>query len=58
MNEAELLEFLNAMKRLREANSASPHAARNFLKEEGFLTENGDIADPYAPKRPDAQSST
>jgi hypothetical protein len=48
MGKQELEEFLTAMERLRAANTASPEKARQFLKEEGFLTENGDIAEPYA----------
>ena len=47
MNE-ELREFLETMKQLREANTVSPEAARNFLREEGFLTESGEIAEIYA----------
>ncbi len=48
MSKQKLEEFLAAMARLRAANLASPEKARQFLKEEGFLTENGDIAEPYA----------
>jgi len=48
MSKQELEEFLLAMERLRAANTATPEKARRFLKEEGFLTENGDVAEPYA----------
>jgi len=48
MTKQELEEFLIAMERLRIVNTASPEKARQFLKEEGFLTENGDVAEPYA----------
>jgi len=49
MSKQELEEFLVAMERLRVANTASPEQARQFLKQEGFLTENGDLAEPYVP---------
>jgi hypothetical protein len=48
MSNQELQEFLLAMARLRAANTASPDKARQFLKEEGFLTEQGTVAEPYA----------
>jgi hypothetical protein len=48
MSKEELKEFLAAMERVRAANTASPEKARQFLKEEGYLTENGDIAEPYS----------
>ncbi len=35
------------MERLRRENTSSPEA-RKFLKEEGFLDENGEVAEPYA----------
>jgi hypothetical protein len=49
MSEQELREFLLAMEQVRLANTASPEMARQFLKEEGFLTDNGEIAEPYVP---------
>ena len=52
MSEQELRDFIDAMKRLREANTASPEIARAFLKEEGFLDEDGEVAEPYATDRP------
>jgi hypothetical protein len=36
------------MERLRKENTSSPEKARKFLKEEGFLDENGEVAKPYA----------
>jgi hypothetical protein len=48
MSRQELQEFLDAMARLRTANTASPQRARDFLKKEGFLTEEGVVAEPYA----------
>ena len=48
MSKQELQEFLRAMERVRAANTASPEMARQFLKEEGFLTEDGKVAEPYA----------
>lgn len=48
MSNQELQEFLVAMERLSAANAASPEKARQFLKEEGFLTQEGTIAEPYA----------
>ncbi len=47
MSKQELQEFLAAMERIRAANTASPEKARQFLKEEGFLTEDGSVAEPY-----------
>jgi hypothetical protein len=48
MSRQELEEFLLAMARLRMANTASPERARDFLREEGFLTKEGAVAEPYA----------
>jgi hypothetical protein len=48
MNKQELQEFLAAMNRLREENADSPEKARQLLKDEGYLTETGEIAAPYA----------
>jgi len=49
VNKQELEEMLAAMDRLRQANTRSPEAARQFLTEEGFLTPEGKIAPPYQP---------
>jgi hypothetical protein len=48
MSKQELEEFLLAMERVRVANTASPEKARQFLKEEGYLAEDGTVAAPYA----------
>ena len=48
MSKQELQEFLIAMERLRVANTATPEKARQFLIEEGFLTADGKVAEPYA----------
>ncbi len=48
MSKQELAEFLVALEQVRAANTASPEKARQFLKDEGFLTESGEIAEPYA----------
>jgi hypothetical protein len=50
MSKQELQDLLAAMDRVREANTASPEAARQFLKDEGFLAADGAIAQPYQPK--------
>jgi hypothetical protein len=49
MGRQELQEILAAMDRVRQANTSSPEAARQFLKDEGFLTPEGEIAQPYEP---------
>jgi len=36
------------MEQVRAANTASPEKAREFLKGEGLLTEEGALAEPYA----------
>jgi hypothetical protein len=48
----ELQQILAAMDRVRQANTGSPEAARQFLKDEGFLTPEGEIAQPYEPLPP------
>jgi len=47
MSKQELQEILAAMDRVRTANNA-PEKAREFLKQEGFLQEDGTVAQPYA----------
>jgi hypothetical protein len=47
MSEQELKEFVARMAELRAANTASPERAIAFLKEEGYLTEKGTVAEPY-----------
>lgn len=48
MSRQELQEFLTRMEQLRKANTASPEKARAFLQDEGFLTKEGAVAEPYA----------
>ena len=47
MSKEELEEFLAAVERVREVNTASPEAARRFLEEAGYLNKDGSVADPY-----------
>ena len=47
MNEQELREFKVAMEKLRLENTSSREKAIQFLKEEGFLDENGDVSKRY-----------
>jgi hypothetical protein len=47
ISEQELREFLEAMDRVRAEHAATPEKARQFLKQEGLLTEAGDLAEPY-----------
>jgi hypothetical protein len=56
MSEHDLQEFLAAMKRLRAEHTATPEQARQFLKEEGFLTETGEVAEPYTASNPERSS--
>ena len=52
MSKEELQQFLEAMARLRQANTSSAANARQFLQEEGFLTEEGKVATPYSDDAP------
>jgi hypothetical protein len=47
MSKEELAKFLAAVEQVRQANTASPEAARNFLEDEGYLNRDGSVADPY-----------
>jgi hypothetical protein len=47
MTEHELREFLEAMERVRAEHASTPEKARKFLQQEGYLTETGEIAEPY-----------
>ena len=51
MTQQDLQEFINAMERLRKENTATPEKARQFLIKSGYLTEDGEIAYPYAPDK-------
>jgi hypothetical protein len=55
MSRQELQEYLKAMAELRVANTASSEKARQFLKEEGLLTADGKLAEPFAPGSKPAQ---
>jgi hypothetical protein len=48
MSEQELREFKAAMKKLRLENTSSREKATQFLKEEGFLDENGEVSRRYS----------
>jgi hypothetical protein len=50
MSKQELQAILIAMEHVRRANTGTPEAARQFLKDEGFLTPEGEIAQPYKPR--------
>lgn len=47
MTEQEFREYLEAMERVRAEHTATPEKARRFLQQEGFLTETGELAEPY-----------
>jgi hypothetical protein len=48
MSEQELREFIAAMKAERIKNTSTKEQAEQFLKELGFLDENGALSKPYA----------
>jgi hypothetical protein len=47
MSKQELEELLAAMKRVHAEHAATPEKARQFLKQEGLLTEDGKLTEPY-----------
>lgn len=47
MSDQDLAEFIATMKRLREERASTPEGALAVLIEEGFLDENGELAEPY-----------
>ena len=51
MTEQDLQKFIEGMARLRKEHAASPEKARQFLKDSGYLTEDGEVAYPYAPDK-------
>ncbi|NBC32482.1 MAG: hypothetical protein GVY13_07375 [Alphaproteobacteria bacterium] len=53
MTKAELEEFLDVMRAVNREHTATPEKARAFLREEGFLDENDEIAEPYRPEPED-----
>ena len=48
MSEQELREFKAAMAKLRLEHTSSREKATQFLKEEGFLDENGEVFKRYS----------
>jgi hypothetical protein len=52
MNKEELKQFLEAMVQLRQTRGSTAATARLFLQEEGFLTEQGEVARPYSDDKP------
>jgi hypothetical protein len=48
MSEQELREFKAAMEKLRLEHTSSREKATQFLKEEGFLDENGEVSKRYS----------
>jgi hypothetical protein len=51
MSSEELQEFMAAMERVRAEHTSTPEKARQFLKDEGLLTETGELTEPYRPAR-------
>ena len=47
MSKEQLQELLEAMERVRAEHAATPERARQFLQQEGYLTETGELAEPY-----------
>ena len=47
MSEEELAKFLAVVEQISQANTASPEAARDFLKKSGYLNEDGSVAAHY-----------
>jgi hypothetical protein len=47
VNREELAKFMVAIQQVREANTASPEAARSFLECEGYLNKDGTVTDHY-----------
>ena len=48
MSEPELREFKAAMAKFRLEHTSSREKAAQFLKEEGFLDENGEVSRRYS----------
>ena len=47
MSPQELQEFLAAMERVTAEHAATPEKARQFLKDEGFLDQDGCVTKPF-----------
>ena len=52
MSKEDLRQFLEAMVQVRQAHTSTAATARQFLQEEGFLTAQGDVAQPYSDDKP------
>jgi hypothetical protein len=55
MSEKQLREFLEALKRVREAND-TPEKSLRFLVDAGIYTESGELTEPYRPVEVEVQS--
>lgn len=49
MSKQEYEEFLKAMERVRAERGSTREEARAILKEEGLITDSGELAPPYKP---------
>jgi hypothetical protein len=49
MTKQELAELLEAARRVREKYASTPEKARQFLIDEGVLTEDGELTKHYKP---------
>jgi hypothetical protein len=49
MSEQELAELIEAAKRVRQSHASTPADARQLLKDEGVLAENGELSERYKP---------
>ncbi len=48
MDPKELEKFLQVMRQLRIVNATTREKARHFLRTEGVLTEDNQLAEPYS----------
>ena len=51
MTEKELKELLAAIVRVRAEHASTPEKARQFLTEEGLITESGELTEHYRPSK-------
>jgi hypothetical protein len=49
MSEQELAELIEAAQRVRQSHASTPADARQLLKDEGVLAENGELSERYKP---------
>jgi hypothetical protein len=52
VSKEELKQFLEATVQLRQTHGSTAATARQFLQDEGFLTAQGDVAQPYSDEKP------